>query len=142
DMTSLKGSRVLVTGGAGHIGSHVVDAILAEGASRVVAYDNFAEGNLRNLKSALETDRVDVVTRDIRDYEDLEAAMKGCDFVFHTASIMLLEARVLLRKAIETNITGTFNVLQAAASRGVQKDVFSPTGSVYGEPVYIPIDDN
>ncbi len=141
-MPSLKGSKVLVTGGAGHIGSHVVDAILAEGASRVVVYDNFAEGNLRNLEAALETDQVDVVTRDIRDYEDLEAAMNGCDFVFHTASIMLLEARALPRKAIETNITGTFNVLQAAAKHGVQKVVFSSTGSVYGEPLYLPMDEN
>jgi len=119
-----------------------VDAILAEGASRVVVYDNFAEGNLRNLESALQTDQVDLVARDIRDYEDLEAAMKGCDFVFHTASIMLLEARVLPRKAIETNITGTFNVLQAAAKHGVQKVVFSSTGSVYGEPLYLPMDES
>jgi len=141
-MPSLKGSKVLVTGGAGHIGSHVVDAVLSEGASQVVVYDNFAEGNLRNLESALETDQVDVVARDIRDYEDLEAAMKGCDFVFHTASIMLLEARVLPRKAIETNITGTFNVLQAAAKHGVQKVIFSSTGSVYGEPLYLPMDEN
>src|SRR5712692_1790520 len=141
-MSPLKGSKVLVTGGAGHIGSHVVDAALAEGASCVVVYDNFAEGNLRNLESALQTDQVEVVARDIRDYEDLEAAMKGCDFVFHTASIMLLEARVLPRKAIETNITGTFNVLQAAAKCGVQKVVFSSTGSVYGEPLYLPMDEN
>jgi UDP-glucose 4-epimerase len=141
-MPSIKRSKVLVTGGAGHIGSHVVDAILAEGASHVIVYDNFAEGNLRNLESALETGQVDVVARDIRDYEDLEAAMKGCDFVFHTASIMLLEARVLPRKAIETNITGTFNVLQAAARHGVQKVVFSSTGSVYGEPLYLPMDEN
>ena len=141
-MASLRDSSILVTGGAGHIGSHVVDAVLAEGASRVVVYDNFAEGNLKNLESALETNRVDVVTRDIRDYEDLEAAMKGCDFVFHTASIMLLEARVMPRKAIETNIVGTYNVLQAAAKSGTQKVVFSSTGSVYGEPVYLPMDEN
>jgi UDP-glucose 4-epimerase len=141
-MTSLRDRAILVTGGAGHIGSHVVDAVLAEGASRVVVYDNFAEGNLRNLETALETNRVDVVTRDIRDYEDLEAAMKGCHVVFHTASIMLLEARVAPRKAIETNITGTYNVLQAAAKCGVQKVVFSSTGSVYGEPVHLPMDEN
>jgi UDP-glucose 4-epimerase len=138
-MFSLTRSRVLVTGGAGHIGSHVVDAALAEGASSVVVYDNFAEGNLRNLESALQTGHVEVVTRDIRDYEDLAAAMKGCDFVFHTASIMLLEARAVPRKAIETNVIGTFNVLQAAAKSGVQKVVFSSTGSVYGEPVYLPM---
>ena len=141
-MFSLKGSRVLVTGGAGHIGSNVVDAVLAEDASSVVVYDNFAEGNLRNLESAVETGRAEVVARDIRDYEDLEAAMKGIHFVFHTASIMLLEARAMPRKAIETNVIGTFNVLQAAAKCGVQKVVFSSTGSVYGEPLHVPMEEN
>ncbi len=141
-MFSLDGTTVLVTGGAGHIGSHVVDAVLAESASRVVVYDNFAEGNLRNLESALQTGRVEVVARDIRDYEDLEVAMKGCGFVFHAASIMLLEARAQPRKAIETNVIGTFNVLQAAVRCGVQKVVFSSTGSVYGEPLYLPMDEN
>lgn len=141
-MFSLNGSRVLVTGGAGHIGSHVVDAVLAEGASKVVVYDNFAEGNLRNLQPALDTNRTELVCRDIRDYEDLEAAMKGCDFVFHTASIMLLEARDRNRKAIDTNIIGTFNVLQAAAKSGVRKVIFSSTGSVYGEPLRIPMDED
>lgn len=141
-MYSLKGSRVLVTGGAGHIGSHIVDAVLAEGASSVVIYDSFAEGNLRNLESALETGRAEVVARDIRDYEDLEAATEGCKFVFHTASIMLLEARAMPRKAVETNVIGTFNVLQAASKCGVEKIVFSSTGSVYGEPLHIPMEEN
>src|SRR5437879_104189 len=92
EMFKLEGSKVLVTGGAGHIGSHIVDAALAEGAARVLVYDNFAEGNSRNLQAALQSGRVEVLARDIRDYEDLEVAMKGVDFVFHAASIMLLEA--------------------------------------------------
>jgi UDP-glucose 4-epimerase len=141
-MYSLKGSTVLVTGGAGHIGSHIVDAVLAEGASNVVIYDSFAEGNMRNVQLALATGRAGVVSRDIRDYDDLAAAMKGCDFVFHTASIMLLEARDRNLKAIEVNVLGTFNVLQAAVKAGVQKVIFSSTGSVYGEPIYIPMDED
>jgi nucleoside-diphosphate-sugar epimerase len=141
-MFELEGSKVLVTGGAGHIGSHIVDAVLAEGASRILIFDNFAEGNSRNLQPALQSGRAEVLARDIRDYEDLEVAMKGVDFVFHTASIMLLEARMRPAKAIETNINGTFNVLQAAAKCGVQKVVFSSTGSVYGEPLYLPMDEN
>jgi len=141
-MFKLEGSKVLVTGGAGHIGSHIVDAALAEGAARVLVYDNFAEGNSRNLQPALQSGRVEVLARDIRDYEDLEVAMKGVDFVFHAASIMLLEARTRPLKAIETNINGTFNVLQAAARCKVQKVVFSSTGSVYGEPLYLPMDEN
>jgi len=141
-MFSLNGSTVLVTGGAGHIGSHIVDAVLREGASKVIAYDNFAEGNLNNLQSAFHTGRIEMVCRDIRDYEDLETAMKGCDFVFHTASIMLLEARDRNRKAIDTNIIGTFNVLEAASKCSVQKVIFSSTGSVYGEPLRIPMEED
>ena len=141
-MFTLEGSKVLVTGGAGHIGSHIVDAVLDEGAARVIVVDNFAEGNSRNLQPALRSGRVEVLARDIRDYEDLEVAMKDVDFVFHTASIMLLEARLRPAKAMETNINGTFNVLQAAAKCGVRKVIFSSTGSVYGEPLYLPMDEN
>lgn len=141
-MFALEGSRVLVTGGAGHIGSHIVDAVLAEGVARVIVYDNFAEGNTRNLQPALRSGRVEVLARDIRDSEDLEVAMRDVDFVFHTASIMLLEARMRPAKAIETNINGTFNVLMAAAKCGVRKVVFSSTGSVYGEPLHLPMDED
>jgi UDP-glucose 4-epimerase len=139
---SLKGSTVLVTGGAGHIGSHVVDGVLAEGADKVIIYDNFAEGKLHNLDQAMAAGRVQLVTRDLRDYDDLEAATMGCDFVFHTASIMLLEARERPQKAIEVNIGGTFNVLKAAVKAGVQKVIFSSSGSVYGEPLYVPMDED
>jgi UDP-glucose 4-epimerase len=138
---SLAGSNVLVTGGAGNIGSHIVDNILAEGAAKVIIYDNFAEGKLRNLEEAMATGRVEVVTRDLRDYDDLEAATKGCDFVFHTASIMLLEARDRPLKAIEVNIMGTYNVLKAAVKAGIQKVIFSSSGSVYGEPLHVPMDE-
>lgn len=141
-MFKLEGSRVLVTGGAGHIGSHIVDAVLAEGAGRVLVFDNFAEGNSGNLQAALQSGRAEVLTRDIRDYEDLEVAMKDVDYVFHTASIMLLEARLRPAKALETNINGTFNVLRAAAKCGVRKVIFSSTGSVYGEPLLLPMDEN
>jgi len=141
-MFSLKGSRVLITGGAGHIGSHIVDALLAKGVERVVVYDNFAEGNMRNLELALRSGKVEIVARDIRDYQDLEASTKRCDFVFHTASVMLLEARDHPLKAIEVNVMGTFNVLQAAIRCRVKKVIFSSTGSVYGEPVYKPMDED
>jgi UDP-glucose 4-epimerase len=140
-MFSLNGSKVLVTGGAGHIGSHVVDAVLAEGASKVIVYDNFAEGKTGNMGPALRTGRVEALSRDIRDYEDLKPAMEGCDYVFHTASIMLLEARVRGRKALEVNVDGTYNVLQAAVETGVKKVILSSSGSVYGEPLYIPMDE-
>ena len=135
-MVSVKGSRVLVTGGAGHIGSHIVDELIAAGVGSILVYDNLAEGRAFNLPGGAEPRR-----RDIRDYEDLEAAMVGCDYVFHIASVLLLECRVRPRKALEVNVMGTFNVLQAAVAVGVKKVIFASTGSVYGEPLYLPMDE-
>lgn len=132
---SIEGSRILVTGGAGHIGSHIVDELISAGA-RVIVYDNLAEGRTFNLP-----ERVEIVRRDIRDYKDLEIAMVSCDFVFHVASTLLLECRARPRKALEVNIQGTFNVLQAAGMAGTKKVIFSSTGSVYGEPLYLPMDE-
>jgi len=138
----IAGRRVFVTGGAGHIGSHVVDAALAAGAGEVVVYDNFSEGRESNLAHLAADRRLTVVRDDIRDYEDLVPAMRGCDAVFHVASVLLLECRDHPEKALDVNIRGTFNVLRAAIECGVKKVVFSSTGSVYGEPLYIPMDED
>lgn len=135
----IEGSRVLVTGGAGHIGSHVVDELLQAGVGQVVVYDNLSEGRLSNLAH---DGRLKIVRDDIRDYEDLEVAMRGCDYVFHVASVLLLECCDRPVKALEVNIQGTFNVLRAAVEAGVEKVIFSSTGSVYGEPSYLPMDED
>jgi len=138
-MSSVEGSRILVTGGAGHIGSHIIDELIDMGAGSIIVYDNLAEGRKSNLAHV--SGGIEIVRRDIRDYEDLEAVMAGCDFAFHIASILLLECRVRPRKALAVNVTGTFNVLQAAVKAGVKKVVFASTGSVYGEPLYLPMDE-
>jgi UDP-glucose 4-epimerase len=135
-----EGKTVLVTGGAGHIGSHIVDEIPAD-VKRAIIYDNFAEGRESNIEH-LTSGKVELVRRDIRDYEDLNKAMKGVDYVFHTASILLLECRDHPDKALDVNVKGTYNVIRACIENKVKKVVFSTTGSVYGDPLYMPMDEN
>lgn len=143
-MFDLKNSTVLVTGGAGTIGSHIVDAVIAEGAKKVIVYDNMSEGRLINLKEAQaqKTTDVQIIAADIRNREDLDEAMKGVDYVFHEASVLLLESTKKPQKAIDVNIQGTFNVFQASMKAGVKKIVWASSASVFGEPLRLPVDED
>ncbi|MDQ7778737.1 MAG: SDR family NAD(P)-dependent oxidoreductase [Planctomycetota bacterium] len=136
----LKGSKVLVTGGAGFIGSHIVDALVKEGAN-VVVYDNFVRGSENNLVWARANGRVEVVKGDILECEKLAQHMAGVDYVFHEAALWLLECEAEPRKAISVNILGTFNVLEACVNAGVKKIVAASSSSVYGNGSYFPTDE-
>lgn len=141
-MEDIRGSRILVTGGAGNIGSHVVDALVREGADKILVYENFSEGERENLEWALgQGNSVEIIRGDIRDAEDLAIVTEGMDYVFHLASVLLLESMAKPRKAIDINIQGTFNVLEAAVRHGVKKVVFSSSASVFGDPLYLPVDE-
>jgi len=137
----LSNARVVVTGGAGAIGSHVVDLLAAEGA-HVVAFDCFATGAaLDNLTDALATGRVEVARGDLRDAAAVEGACRGADFVFNLAAARIDQCRARPELALGVNITGTFNVLQAALAAGVLKVVYASAGAAYGEPRYVPVDE-
>ena len=128
--------RVLVTGGAGLIGSHVVD-LLAEGQRSgtygdIVVYDNLTRGRLENLETARSTGRIDLVDGDVRDPAAVAAAMDGVDLVFHLAAIRITHCAEDPRLAVDVLGNGTFNVVEAAQRAGVQKIVASSTASVYG----------
>jgi UDP-glucose 4-epimerase len=141
DTAKIHGSRILVTGGAGFIGSHIVDALAKEGAS-VVVYDNFVRGSESNLAGAISRGNVKIVRGDIRDCDLLQRSMQGIDYVFHEAALWLLECEAEPRKAIDINIIGTFNVLEACIKAGVKKVVAASSSSVYGNGVYFPTDEN
>lgn len=128
----IKGSKVLVTGGAGLIGSHIVDRLVRRGAREIVVYDNFVRGRRENLTWAMANGCVTVVEGDIRDRESLKAAMSGADLVFHLAAIRITQCSEEPRLALEVLADGTFNVLEAAKDLGVQKVVASSSASVYG----------
>jgi UDP-glucose 4-epimerase len=130
--------KCLVTGGAGFIGSNLVDRLLARG-DEVVCYDNFVTGQMEFLKEAQKQRRFTLVRGDTLDEALLRTAMAGCDIVFHLAA----NADVRFgtehpRKDLEQNTIATYNVLSAMKEAGVKKIAFSSTGSVYGEAAVIP----
>jgi UDP-glucose 4-epimerase len=128
----IRGKRALVTGGAGTIGSHVVDLLVRCGAAEVVVLDNFVRGRRENLAWALEHGDVRVVDGDICDVASVRAATAGADLVFHLAALRITQCAEQPRLANEVLVDGTFNVLEAAVEAGVGKVVASSSASVYG----------
>jgi UDP-glucose 4-epimerase len=137
----IRGSRILVIGGAGFIGSHVVDELTKEDVKEILIYDNFCRGTMENLKSALRDPRVKVyeVGGDICQTDILDSAMKGMDYVIHLAALWLLQCYEYPRAAFEVNIRGTFNVLEACVNHKIKKLVYSSSASVYGDALGIPM---
>lgn len=133
--------RFLVIGGAGFIGSHVVDLLLERGASRVRIYDNFSRGRVENLLAALRDPRTELFepVGDILHMDMLRRAMQDVDGVFHLAALWLLQCFEFPRSAYEVNVGGTMNVIECAMQAGVRKLVFSSSASVYGEPQVEPM---
>ena len=137
----IAGSRIIVTGGAGFVGSHIVDHLVNEGAGHVVAFDNMVRGKESNLESAKAAGSVELIKGDICDTEALAHAFKGADYAFHQAALWLLECEHEPRKAVEQNVIGTFNVLEACVQNNVKKAVVASSSSVYGEGLYLPTDE-
>jgi len=129
---ALRGSRVLVTGGAGTIGSHLVDQLVLGGAAEVIVLDNFVRGRRANLAHALSSGSVRLVEGDIRDRTLLSRLLPGVDVVFHQAAIRITQCAEEPRLALEVLVDGTFNVLEAAAKAGIRKVVAASSASVYG----------
>jgi nucleoside-diphosphate-sugar epimerase len=129
-------SKVLVTGGGGFIGSHLVERLCRDG-HRVRVLDNFATGRRENLFDLL--DRTDLIEGDIQSYERVHNAVRGCEFVFHVAALPSVPRSVqdpLTSNA--SNVTGTLNVLLAARDEGVRRVVFSSSSSAYGANPELP----
>lgn len=138
-MPDLADSRVLVIGGAGFIGSHIVDQLLDEPVREIVVLDNFARGARHNLDDALADRRVTLVEGSIADVALLDRLMEGTDCVWLLAALWLYECVHEPRSAIEINVVGTFNVVDAARRAGVKKVVYSSSASVYGDAVFTPM---
>ena len=131
-MTALKGATALVTGGAGTIGSTIVDQLLAADVSRVRILDNLVRGRRANLAQALNDPRVDLVVGDIRDVDLVHDVTKGADLVFHEAAIRITQCAEEPRLALQVLADGTFNVLEAAVAYKVDKVIAASSASVYG----------
>ncbi|MCY7287932.1 MAG: SDR family NAD(P)-dependent oxidoreductase, partial [Cryobacterium sp.] len=131
-MSQLKSATVLVTGGAGTIGSAIVDALLEQGVAHVDVLDNLIRGRRENLASALDSGRVTLIEGDLRDRDVVHDVTHGKDVVFHQAAIRITQCAEEPRLALEVLVDGTFNVLEAAAEHHVDKVIAASSASVYG----------
>lgn len=140
----IKGSKILVIGGAGFIGSFVVSELLKEDVAEVVVYDNFARGQRNYLTEQLKDHRCSIypVGGDIREIDILNAAMDGKDYVISLAAMWLLHCKDFPRTAFEVNVAGTFNILEACVRNKIKKLVWSSSASVYGDAVELPMTEN
>jgi UDP-glucose 4-epimerase len=140
----LEGSKLVVVGGAGLIGSHTVDQLLKEDVREIVIFDNFIRGRVENLQGALKDPRVKIfdIGGDIMQTDILEAALEGADGVFHLAALWLLQCHDFPRSAFDVNVRGTFNIMEACVKKGVKRLVYSSSASVYGDAINEPMDED
>lgn len=135
----LNGARICVTGGAGFIGSHIVDALLHENVSKIIVLDNFFRGDKKNLQSALKDKRVTISRGDIRNAAFVEKTLRNIDIVFHQAGLRHMLCSRNPKLCHEVMVDGTFNVFEAAVKKKVKKIIFASSASVYGQPKSLPM---
>ncbi|TYP86322.1 NAD-dependent epimerase/dehydratase family protein [Blastococcus xanthinilyticus] len=131
-------STVLVTGGAGFIGSHVVPLLLERG-DRVRLMDNMSRGDRGRVAEWVATGRVELVEQDVRYGGAVHRAMSGCDQVVHLAAVSINKSEADPYESVDINIVGSNNVFKAAADHGVRRVVFASSASVYGDPDRLPM---
>ncbi len=138
----IEGNRFLITGGAGLMGSHITDRLLAKGASEIILLDNFVRGSMHNIESALKDRRVRLVKGDIRDLDLLRELATGVDGIFHMAALRITACADNPREAMEVMLVGTHNVLQTVAEQKVGRLVYASSASVYGLADVFPTSEN
>jgi UDP-glucose 4-epimerase len=134
----MNNKRILITGGAGLIGSHIAELLTEERPQEIVVLDNFVRGRRENLAPALERGRITIVEGDVRDRRLLQQVMEGIDIVFHQAAIRITQCAEEPRLAVDVLVNGTFNVLEAAAEAEVAKVIAASSASVYGMAEVFP----
>lgn len=133
--------KFLITGGAGFVGSYIAEELInsrkAE-AQDIVIFDNLSVGKEENIPKGCR-----LIKGDVRNKNEIEKAMKNIDIVFHNAAFVSIRASFdNLQEELETNCLGTLNVLESCAKNNAQKIIFASSMAVYGEPKYLPIDEN
>jgi UDP-glucose 4-epimerase len=141
-MNRITGTRCLVTGGAGFIGSTIVDQLLDAGAAEIVILDNFVRGTWSNLVPARDRGGVNAIKGDICDAALVDELTEGIDFIFHQAALRITRCAEVPREAVDVLINGTLNVLESAVHHKVKKVVAASSASVYGDPSYLPMDES
>ena len=130
---------IMLIGGAGLVGSHIVDELVKEPVKEIIVFDNFVRGNRENLSAVIKSPKVRVIEGSMTDQKSLRRSMDGVDGVFLLASLWLGECVNDPRSAWETNVMGTWNVVEACKDLGVQRIVYSSSASVYGNALVTPM---
>jgi UDP-glucose 4-epimerase len=131
-------ARVLITGGAGLVGSHLADALVRAGVPEIVVLDDFSRGRRENLREATASGRVRIIDGDVGNAAEVAGAMDGVSLVFHQAGIRITQCAEDPRLAMAVLVDGTFNVLEAAVRAGVRKVIAASSASVYGSADAFP----
>jgi UDP-glucose 4-epimerase len=140
-MKSIVGARILITGGAGFIGSHITDQLLQEGVQEIILIDDFIRGSRENVAEALGSGKVRLVEGDIRDQALLDDLFKNIDYCFHMAAFRINQCAADPRAAFEVMFGGTFNVAEDCIKHQVKKVVIASSASIYGTADYFPTDE-
>jgi len=140
----LIGKRILVTGAGGFIGSHLTERLVEMGAN-VRAFVRYnSDGNIKNLKELSKDtlNKIEIIRGDLRNCESVKKAVEGIDVIFHLGALISIPySYEAPRDFIETNILGTFNILQAARENKVKKIILTSSSEVYGTAIHLPIDE-
>jgi len=137
----LKGATVLVTGGAGLIGSHIVDLLIDEEVGEIRVLDNLVRGRRANLAEAEARFPIVFLEGDVRDRAAVSQAVMDCDYVFHQAAIRITLCAERPRECMDVLVQGAFNVFEAAVESRVRKVVYASSASVYGAAEVFPTDE-
>ncbi len=143
-MHSLKGKKVLVTGGAGNIGSYIIDALKAEDPEQIVCVDNMFNGRMDHVAQHIDQSYFKFYNVDVADYSSLAYVFRTHlpDHIFHQASMLIQDSETLPHKAIQTNIVGTFNIVQLGNEFEIKKMCYASSASIFGQPKYLPVDED
>ena len=129
---SLAGKHVLVTGGAGFVGSHIVDQLVAHDAATITVIDNMVRGRPANLANALQSGRVTLIEGDIRDQPRMDGLVRDADVVFHQAALRITHCAAEPRLAFDVMGRATFDILEACVTHRVEKVIAASSASIYG----------
>ncbi len=128
----------LVTGGAGFIGSHIVESLCQRGF-KVRVLDSLVKGKLSSIQPLIDEGRVEFIEGDVRSRDIVHRATRGVDYVFHTAGVHILRSLASPDEMIQANIQGSYNVFRSALDNGARKVIFSSSSSIYGDPKKLPM---
>lgn len=137
-MNEIEGSRILITGGAGFVGSFIADELLSHDVKEIILLDNLVRGTRENIETQLKTGKVRLVEGDVRDRALVKGLLKGINYCYHMAALRINHCVAEPRQAIEVMIDGTYNVLEACVENKIKKIVAASSASIYGTAESFP----